>query len=78
MTYNNHIIKFKLRGKPIVFNVWHNLIELGLDIEAAFVNWSVRTKEFTEQSFCEYVMSKDISIVCLNEKDYNLQKSKKE
>ena len=52
-------INFKLKGKPKSFNLEHNLDKFGLSIDAAFVNWSARTNDFTEKSFCDYVVSKD-------------------
>jgi hypothetical protein len=60
------VITFKLKGRPKKFIVYNNLDERGLDIHAAFDNWSVRTSQYTEQSFCEYVISKDpVNIICL-------------
>lgn len=59
-------IQFKLRGKPMKFVVIHNLDEYKLDIEAAFINWSHRTDDFTIDNFCEYVTSKDKeNLICL-------------
>jgi hypothetical protein len=52
-------INFKLKGKPKSFYLEHNLDKFGLSIDAAFVNWSARTKDFSEKSFCDYVVSKD-------------------
>lgn len=37
------------------FNIVHNLEEM---IEAAAVNWSVRTDDYTAESFCNYINSK--------------------
>lgn len=41
------------------FIVEHNLEDLGLSIESALNNWLARTTEFTPDSFCEYIKSKD-------------------
>lgn len=61
----HHTIKFNLNGKPKTFEIVHNLKEFGLDIEAAFVNFTVRTTKFSEWSFCNYVKSKDRQIKCM-------------
>lgn len=63
-------INFKYNWEPMEFAVYHNLSEFGLSIHDAFDNWWPRTEVFTEASFCEYVMSKDSGIVCLNEKQF--------
>jgi hypothetical protein len=38
------------------FKVYHNLTEW--ELEAALVNWQVRTDQFTASSFCGYINSK--------------------
>jgi len=60
----NETVKFDLVGKPVSWSFIHNLDEFHLSLEAAFINWSVRTEKYTKQSFIEYVKSKDpINIV---------------
>lgn len=62
-------IEFKVGNKPVKFTVVNNLDEFGLSVEDAVVNWTERTKEFTPESFCKYVISKDPdNIMCI----YNL------
>lgn len=58
-------IGFKLAGSDRFFTVYHNLEEFNLDIEAALTNWVYRTDDYSEESFCKYVMSKDEQIVCI-------------
>lgn len=53
----------KLKARYI-FNVVHNLDEFGLDIEAALMNWTARTNELNVDSFCAYVISKDVNLKC--------------
>lgn len=58
-------INFKLKGKPRKFTVVNNLDEHGLNIEAALINWAERTKDYSINSFCKYVVSKDpVNIFC--------------
>ncbi len=66
----NREFKFKDgKGKVISFKVKHNLGKnFGVSIDGAFDNWYYRTKDYSVQSFCEYVKSKqkffDETIVC--------------
>lgn len=65
-------IEFKVNGKPVSFSVVHNLPSVfGLNISGAVDNWLVRTKEYTADSLCKYVMSKDPSFVCMTMRQYN-------
>lgn len=70
ITFQEAKIEFQIDGEPFIFEVYHNLKYFGLDIEAAFTNWVYRTKEYTQKSFCNYVMSKDINIECLSREDF--------
>ena len=72
-------ILFKANGEDFQFDVVHNLNDFNLDIEAAFLSWYPRAKNFTIQSFCNYVVSKDNqNIRCITKKRYNeLLKQKK-
>lgn len=68
-------IHFKVGKQKYSFNVAHNLPEMGLSIDAAFINWSVRTDDFSIQSFCEYVKSKDpMNIVCVPKIEFDKYK----
>ena len=59
-------IKFDYQFKQHSFHVVHNLEEFGLDIEAAFINWSVRFMgKPTIMKFCTYVINKDpYNLIC--------------
>lgn len=57
-------INFKENGKRRKFKVKHNLDKMRLSIDSAFINWSARTKDYSIESFCEYVKSKDVLIKC--------------
>lgn len=54
----------------------HNLDEIGLSIGDAFICWNVRTDDFSIESFCEYVKSKDSEIICVPRKEYNKTRKK--
>lgn len=62
-------IAFKYKKKFYVWMFENNLNYLGLNIEKAFNSWSmrlVRQDEFTPESFCDYVISKDpINVFCV-------------
>lgn len=65
------ILNFKLNGKDTVWEIAHNLDDFGLDIEAAFVNWEVRTDTHNIEDFIEYVKSKDpVNIICMRMEDF--------
>lgn len=59
-------INFKAFKRAFTFKVTHNLDELNLSIDAAFLNWSARVEDsnINIENFCEYVCSKDPSIQC--------------
>lgn len=80
MNLTQTILKFQLgwRRKDVTIEVIHNLPDFGLDIEAAFDNWTARTKVFTARSFADYVKSKDVNIICLTKFEYNKIFSKKD
>ena len=59
-------ISFNTDDKQHSFDVYHNLKSFGLSIESAFDNWVYRTKKYSVKSFCKYVMSKDVQIVCMD------------
>jgi hypothetical protein len=45
---------FKL-SNGVLLKIYHNLPN---QIQAAFDNWLVRTKRYTEKSFCDYINDK--------------------
>ena len=57
-------IKFNHKGKKIKWNVVHNLIQHGLSLESAFVNWAARVKDddVSFENFVNYVQSKGIKL----------------
>ena len=63
-------IRFKVGNVPIEFKIISNITSLGLSIDAAVINWSARTSEYTAKSFCDYVKSKDINTICMSEDEY--------
>jgi len=46
---------FQLSNGTLI-KIYHNL---GDKINAAFENWIVRTKKYTEKSFCDYINHKN-------------------
>ncbi len=61
-------IGFNVGKERVEFTVIHNIHSYGQSIESALDNWLARTDEYTVDSFCEYVESKDIKFMCLHEK----------
>lgn len=56
-------VSFEVDGNPVSFSVVHNMPEIkGLSFEDALINWLNRTTEFTVESFCSYVRSKDVNV----------------
>lgn len=65
-------VEFVVVDTKIQWSVYHNLQDtFGLSIEDALQNWMFRTRKYTAKSFCKYVMSKDPSLVCMTEKQFN-------
>lgn len=52
---NWSLYSLELPGHDEVHIIWNNLPE---QMEAAFINWSVRTEDITPESFCRYINSK--------------------
>lgn len=68
-----HEAKFKVTVGKNVFDieVVTNMPGLGLDIEAAFNSWLLRTKEFTAHSLCEYINDKQLcDVICVTKQAY--------
>jgi hypothetical protein len=65
-------IKFTVNGKKHKFSVVHNLPRMrGTSVEDAFNNWIVKTSKYTDADFCEYIMSKDPSFLCITMGEYS-------
>lgn len=67
---DNYTISFHSSKTKVKLDIFTNISIFGLDIESALDCWLARTKEFTEKSFCEYICSKDINIICLSREQY--------
>lgn len=76
MKITETIISFKRGKKRHAFSIYHNLPnDFGLNIQCAFDNWLVRTDEFTPESLCEYIESKDPNFKAITEDDFLLMKA---
>lgn len=54
------------------FEIVHNVDSYGQDIQHALDSWIARTKNFTDVSFCEYVLSKfDDECICMPKKRFD-------
>ena len=54
------------------FEIVHNIDSYGMDIQNALDSWIARTKNFTDVSFCEYVLSKfDDEAICMPKKRFD-------
>ena len=61
----NTDLSFKRGNQKYKFHVRHNLDEFELSIDYALINWICRTKDFSVESFCKYVKSKDeTNLIC--------------
>lgn len=73
----NTVIHYKIKGKNKKFDLVHNLDEFGLTLDAAFINWSGRTSDYSVKSFIDYVVSKDpFNLICMTKKVYDSKYSK--
>lgn len=71
-------LTFNINDKPQKWNIVHNLDDFGLSIESALQNWGARTKRYTINSFCDYVVSKDkINLMCMPKSKYDMLINKK-
>lgn len=66
-------VQFRVRNSLVHFKIYHNLPKtFGMNFEGALDNWLSRTKEYTAQSFCDYIMSKDIyEVFAYPEREFN-------
>lgn len=59
-----------LSGKKLMF--YHDLPDIqGLNIEAACINWEVRTPRFSVESLADYVASKGVNGHILTKEQYD-------
>lgn len=64
-------ISFKVGKKKHEFKVYNDLPEtFGLNIECALDNWLARTDDYSSESLCDYVTSKNTGHFCITEKQY--------
>lgn len=79
-------VHFKVNKKnftqKVEFKIYHNLPEThGMNIYGAIDAWVMRTKDYSAQSLCDYIMSKEIyDVFALTEEAYNeaIKEMKKE
>ena len=65
------VIEFKIGDDLHKFTVVHNLPEIsGLSLDDAVCNWFVRTKDYSADSLCKYIMSKETDYVCMTEDQF--------
>jgi len=68
----NSEIKFKVGRKKYHFNIVNNLPEtFGMSISNAFESWIDRATQITEQSFCNYIKSKDINFIAMPKSEFD-------
>jgi hypothetical protein len=61
------VVKFSTKNKNIEFIVYQNLLEF---FNNALTCWLARTDEFTKESLCEYINSKNMEYRCMIKQDY--------
>lgn len=64
--FKNEVVLDTTKGE-VKFTIYSEIE----DLEPAVINWSVRTDEFTAESFVDYVEDKDPSIEIYTESQYN-------
>lgn len=53
-------VQFEVDGIQYKFEIVHNLPDhFGLSLKDALTNWIYRTKEYTVESLCDYINSKN-------------------
>lgn len=56
-------VSFEVYNESISFSIVHNMPEIkGLSFNDALNNWLARTTEYTAESLCKYVKSKNVNI----------------
>jgi len=73
----NSEIKFKVGRKNYHFNIVNNLPEaFGMSISNAFETWIDRSKQITEQAFCDYITSKGGNFIAMPKSDFDKMQEK--
>ena len=68
MNLKKDTVFVEIDGKKITFPIWHNLPDtFGLSLECAVENWAVRTDQYTVDSLCDYINSKDTGFIAKKE-----------
>ena len=71
--YQTASIKFRVGKRLVDFKVVTNLTSKGYDVEEIAISWAMRTKDYSAQSFCDYVLEKHIEVTCVPEDNYQIQ-----
>jgi hypothetical protein len=61
------VVKFSTKTKNIEFIVYQNLLEF---FDNALTCWLARTNEYTKESLCDYINSKNLEYRCMTKQDY--------
>jgi len=68
-------VSFKANGKQISLVVIHDLPNKpGLSIEDALQNWLARTVDYTSESLCKYILSKNTGHIAMTEEQFEAAK----
>lgn len=67
-----HTIQFNMFGNPYEISLWIDDEEMD-NLEAAFLNWSLRTEDFTDYDFAQYISSKGHFALTQSEYDHREQ-----
>ncbi len=64
-------IEISVEGEEIKFTLYHDLPNItGLSLQDAVDNWIPRTLEYTAESLCKYIMSKNSGYICITEEQF--------
>lgn len=68
-------VEFNVGKKHIKFTIIHDLPnKAGLSFDNALQNWIARTTDFTAESLCKYILSKNTVHIAMTEEQF--QKAK--
>ena len=68
-------VQFEANGKPVSFAIIHNLPNVrGLSFDDALNAWLVRTIDYTPESLCEYIRSKNTGHIAMTEEQFEAAK----
>jgi hypothetical protein len=68
-------VSFKVNEKPISFVVIHDLPNVrGLSFDDALNNWLVRALDYTPESLCKYILSKNTGHIAMTEDQFEKSK----